>query len=182
MDEELIGRLVKEAKELAAETESAREALLSAARRRQEAILALKAAGLSVRGIAARLGTSPSVIQTSLATAIARHPATARREERFPYELHVLLAAKFHEQPERLRSIAKSNIQKMRETPRAAIAEGWLNRWEEILELSVDEIEQEMLKDTDEGRDMRQISPFAGALDNTERMVAMKKAQLLAAR
>lgn len=182
MDEELIERLLREAKALAAETESAREAMLVAARRRQETILALKAAGLSVRGIASRLGTSPSVIQTSLATAIARHPATARREERFPYELHVLLAAKFHEQPERLRGIARSNIEKMRQTPRAAIAERWLKRWEELLELPVNEIEQEMLKDTDEGRDMRQISPFAGALDNGERMVAMKKAQLLAAR
>jgi DNA-binding CsgD family transcriptional regulator len=182
MDEELIGRLVKEAKELTAETESARESLLLAARRRQEAILALKAAGLSVRGIAARLGTSPSVIQTSIATAIARHPASSRREERFPYELHVLLAAKLRDQPDRLRDLARKNIQRMRETPRARIAEGWLNRWEELLELSVDEIEQEMLKDTDEGRDMRQISPFAGALDKAERMVAMKKAQLLAAR
>lgn len=180
VDDALLDRLVKEAKELTAETESAREAMMLAARRRQEAILALKAAGLSVRGIAARLGTSPSVVQTSLGTAIARHPAVSRREARFPYELHVILAAKLHEQPDRLRDLARENIQRMRETPRAPIAEGWLNRWEELLELPVGEIEREMLKDTDEGRDMRQISPFTGALDRDERLIAMKKAQLLA--
>lgn len=180
MDEKLIDRLVEEAKALSAETESARETMLAAARRRQEAILALKAAGLTVRTIAARLGSSPSVVQDALRTAIARHPVTSRREERFPYELHVLLAAKFQQQPEQLRAIAKANIRRMRETPRAAIAEGWLDRWETILRLPVSEMEREMLKDDQEGRDMRQISPFAGALDRDDRLIAMKKAQLLA--
>lgn len=180
MDDTLIDRLVEEAKELTSETESAREAMMAAARRRQETILGLKAAGLSVRVIAARLGSSPSVIQDALRTAISRHPAQARREERFPFELHVLLGAKLHVQPDRLRDIARENIERMRETPRAPIAENWLDRWEELLSRPVDEIEREMLKDDDEGRDMRQISPFAGALDQGERLIAMKKAQLLA--
>ncbi|GAA4033806.1 hypothetical protein GCM10023063_17060 [Arthrobacter methylotrophus] len=180
MDEELVDRLVHEAKELSAETEAAREAMMAAARRRQETILALKAAGLTVRAIAARLGSSPSVIQDALRTAISRHPQQSRREERFPYELHVILGAKMHEQPEQLRDLAMTNIRRMRETPRAPIAEGWLDRWEEILKLPVDEMEREMLKDDDQGRDMRQISPFAGALDRDERLIAMKKAQLLA--
>ena len=37
-----------------------------------------------------------------------------------------------------------------------------------------------MLADTEEGSDLRQISPFAGALSPEDRLVAMKKAQLLA--
>ncbi|MET4144022.1 helix-turn-helix domain-containing protein [Arthrobacter sp. UYCo732] len=180
MDKELVDRLVDEAKTLAAETESARETMMAASRRRQEAILGLKAAGLSVRAIATRLGSSPSVVQDALRTAIARHPATNRREERFPYELHVLLAAKLHQDPGHLLDLALENISRMRATPRAPIAERWLNRWEAILKLPVVEIEEAMLKDDDEGRDMRQISPFAGALDRNERMIAMKKAQLLA--
>lgn len=176
MDEALIDRLVEEGKTLAAGTGSAREAQLLA-----EAVLALRAVGCSVDTIAERLGISPSVVQSALATAIARRPASSRREERFPYELHVLLAAKLYEQSEKLLSIARENIRRMRGTPRAPMAEGWLDRWEEILELPAAEMEQDMLRDTEEGRDMRQMSPFAGALDPIERMVAMKKAQFLVA-
>ncbi|TLM80938.1 hypothetical protein FDW84_19120 (plasmid) [Pseudarthrobacter sp. NamE5] len=67
----------------------------------------------------------------------------------------------------------------MRLTARAPIAERWLNRWEELLQLSDDELEKAMLTDSEEGRDLRQISPFAGALSPEDRLVAMKKAQLL---
>lgn len=176
MDEVLIDRLVEEGKTLAAGTGSARESQLLA-----EAVLALKAVGLSVDAIAELLSSSPSLVQFALTTAIARRPASARREERFPYELHVLLAAKLYEQPEKLLIIARKNLRRMRETPRASIAEGWLDRWEGILEFPAAELEQEMLMDTQEGRDMRQMSPFAGALDQSERMVALKKAQFLAA-
>jgi DNA-binding transcriptional MerR regulator len=180
MDEKLVDRLVEDAKRLAADTESAREAMMAAARRRQEAILALKAAGLSVRGIATRLESSPAVVQAALQSAVSRHPHTSRREERFPYELHVMLADKFREQPEHLRELARGNLERMRETQRAPIAESWLDRWEELLKLPLDEMEREMLRDDDMGRDMRQISPFAGALDRDDRWIAMKKAQLLA--
>ncbi|MBG0738689.1 hypothetical protein IV500_04540 [Paeniglutamicibacter antarcticus] len=180
MDEKLIDCLVDEAKELARQTESARNVMMAAARRRQETILALKAAGLSVRAIAARLGSSPSVVQDALRTAVSRHPRAARREERFPYELHVLLGAKLREHPEQLRRLARENLARMRETQRAPIAENWINRWEEILSLPVAEMEREMLRDDEEGRDMRQISPFAGALDPDERLIAMRKAQHLA--
>lgn len=179
MDKELVDRLVEEAKNHAAESESAREAMMAAGRRRQEAILGLKAAGLSVRAIAARLGCSPAVVQEAIQKALARHPSGSRREERFPYELHVLLAAKLHREPDRMRRLARENIRRMRQTRRAPIAENWLNRWEAILKLPVVEIERQMLKDDEEGRDMRQMSPFAGALDPSERMIAMKKAQLL---
>ncbi|HEX9227995.1 MAG TPA: hypothetical protein VF885_15435 [Arthrobacter sp.] len=179
MDEQLVDRMVEDAKRLAADTESAREAMMAAARRRQETILALKAAGLSVRGIATRLGSSPAVIQAALQSAISRRPRTARREERFPYELHVMITAKFREQQDQLRDLAMGNLERLRETQRAPIAESWLDRWEEILNLPVDEMEREMLKDDDRGRDMRQISPFAGALDQDDRMIALKKAQFL---
>lgn len=37
-----------------------------------------------------------------------------------------------------------------------------------------------MLRDDEEGRDLRQISPFAGALSREDRMIAMQKARLLA--
>lgn len=90
-----------------------------------------------------------------------------------------MLAGKLRDHPE-LRDLARANIQRMRESPRSAFAEGWLDRWETILGMSVDDLEREMLKDDEHGIDMRQISPFAGALDQDEREIALKKAQFLA--
>ena len=179
MDEQVLKRLADEAKATAVESEEARQRMLAAARRRQECILGLHASGLSVRKIAERLGSSPAVIQAALRAAKGRHPV-ARREERFPFELHVMLGMRLHEEPSRLRSVARTNLEKMRGTPRAEIAARWLDRWEELLELPDDELEQAMLGDDEESRDLRQISPFAGALSAEDRLVAMKKAQLLA--
>jgi transposase len=166
--DDVITRLSAEAKALAAESEVARQRMLVLARGRQECILGLHASGLSVRGIAERLGSSASVIQDAIRTAKGRHPQ-ARREERFPFELHVMLGMRLRE-----------NLERLRRTPRAAVAERWLDRWEELLRLPDDELEKAMLADDEEGRDLRQISPFAGALSPEDRLVAMKKAQLLA--
>lgn len=177
--DDVIGRLSAEAKALALESEEARQRMLFIARRRQECILGLHASGLSVRGIAERLGSSPSVIQDAIRAAKRRHPA-ARREERFPFELHVMLGMRLREEPSRLRNLARMNLESMRRTPRAAVAERWLDRWEELLQLPDDELENAMLTDDEEGRDLRQISPFAGALSSEDRLVAMRKAQLLA--
>ena len=179
MDQSIIDRLTTEAAASAAETEDARKQMLLSARRRQECILGLSASGLSVRAIAARLGSSPSVIQGALRTAKARHPQ-ARREERFPYELHVMLGMRLHEEPLRLRNLARSNLERMRSTPRAAVAERWLEEWDELLELPDESLEKAMLANDEKGRDLRQISPFAGALSGEDRLVAMKKAQFLA--
>lgn len=179
MNQSIIDLLATEAAASAAETEEARKRMLLSARRRQECILGLHASGLSVRAIAARLGSSPSVIQAALRTAKGRHPP-ARREERFPYELHVMLGMRLHEEPSRLRSLARSNLERMRRTPRAAVAERWLDQWDELLELPDDALEKAMLANDEKGRDLRQISPFAGALSGEDRLVAMKKAQLLA--
>jgi hypothetical protein len=179
MEDGVIEQLAAEARDLAAETEEARQRMLSYARRRQECILGLHASGLSVRAIAQRVGSSPAVIQDALRAAKGRHPV-GRREQRFPYELHVILGMRLHEEPLRLRSLARTNLERLRHTPRAAVAERWLDRWEELLQLPDDELERAMLADTEEGSDLRQISPFAGALSPEDRLVAMKKAQLLA--
>lgn len=60
------------------------------------------------------------------------------------------------------------------------MAEGWVDRWEEILDPPAGEAEREMLRGDELGNDLRQMSPFAGALDPDEREIAMKKAQLIA--
>lgn len=70
---EEIDALVAQAINEGAAARAAREAMLGHARARQQAILALRNKGLTVRNIAARLGCSPSVVQDAAGKANARH-------------------------------------------------------------------------------------------------------------
>lgn len=171
MNDELTARLVRQAKQATAEEGESDG--------RPESVLSLTAAGLSVEAVAHELDCSVAAAQAALDAATARRPRGLRREERFPFELHVLLAAKLRDHPE-LRDLARANIGRMRERPRAPMAEAWVDRWEEILDMPADAAEHEMLRGDELGSDLRQMSPFAGALDQDEREIAMKKAQLLA--
>lgn len=57
-----------------AEVHHAREQMLNAANRRQQALLAAHHAGLSIRQIVAQLGCSPAVVQHAIQTARSIHP------------------------------------------------------------------------------------------------------------
>lgn len=146
---------------------------------RNEAVLGLLAIGVPVEDISSRFAWRVGTITAAITAALGRRPAECRREERFPYELHALLAVRLRSRPSEIRDIGHRNLEAMRQTPRAPIAERWLDRWKELLELSDIDLEEAMLRDDEESRDLRQISPFAGALSNQERFLAMKKAQLI---
>lgn len=181
MDTALIDQLAETAVRFGQESEASRAQMMTAARWRQEAILGLQAEGLSVRAIASRLGVSHTVVQSAVQAAKARRPARSRREDRFPYELHVLVGAKATQRPGELRRLARANLAKMRKTQMAPIAERWVDRWSEIIQLPPHQMADAMLEDSERGRDLRQVSPFAGALTQEERMIAMKKARALEA-
>lgn len=103
-----------------------------------------------------------------------------RREERIPFELHLQLGLKLHEDEVAIRRVGRAGIQRMREKPRNPVAEEWLNRWEELLERPVDELEAAMLEDSPFAKELRQMSPFNGILTQDERVLAIKKAAALA--
>ncbi|UVJ40169.1 helix-turn-helix domain-containing protein [Arthrobacter sp. CJ23] len=171
-----VDRLAREARELGRLSEDLRRQQLAAARKRQEAILSLHAVGLSVRDIAKRLGSSPAVVQTALKVARARRPHIPRREERIPYELHVQLALKLRENEESVRELGRAGIERMRRKPRNPIAEQWIDRWESLLDASVEDMERAMLAADPLASEMRQMSPFAGSLSDEERIIAIRKA------
>lgn len=175
-----VNGLVDEARALGRESENLRLQQLAAARKRQEAILSLYAVGLSVRDIAKRLGSSPAVVQTALKVARARRPHIPRREERIPFELHVQLVFKLRENEESVREMGRAGIERMRRKPRNSIAEQWIDRWEILLNASVEEMERAMLAVDPLASEMRQMSPFAGSLTDEERIIAIRKAASLA--
>ncbi|WP_309076097.1 helix-turn-helix domain-containing protein [Paenarthrobacter sp.] len=180
MDTLDVDGLFREAADLGRISEELRQQQLTAARRRQEAIFSLHAAGLSIREIAKRLNSSPAVVQASIRSARARRPVMIRREERIPFELHLQLGLKLHEDEVAIRRVGRAGIQRMREKPRNPVAEEWLNRWEELLERPVDELEAAMLEDSPFAKELRQMSPFNGILTQDERVLAIKKAAALA--
>ncbi|MFC8039549.1 helix-turn-helix domain-containing protein [Paenarthrobacter sp. NPDC057355] len=175
-----MDELIQEAEDLGRISEDLRRRQLVAAHRRQEAILSLHALGLSIREIAKRIDCSPSVVQSSIKSARSRRPRLLRREERIPFELHIELSLKLHLDEQRIRSIGRAGVEKMRERPRSTVADEWVNRWDELLGLPVEEIEEAMLEDSPFATELRQMSPFAGALSEQERLIAIKKAAALA--
>ncbi len=64
----------------------------------------------------------------------------------------------------------------MRQRKRNPIAENWLDKWEELLEASTDELARAMLAEGEQAKELRQFSPFAGALTEEERLIAIRKA------
>lgn len=176
MKDQEISALVDQARAASQVVESRRQAMLRAAFRRQEAILSLKAAGLSIRSIADQLNVSASVVQVQLQTATRRRPITTRREERVSYELHVGVLLKFEEAPHKVRAVALQNLAKMEDSPRAPIAESWLKEWKVLVTGPIEHLREGMLADTERAREMRQLSPFAGAISQDERLDAIRKA------
>lgn len=171
-----ISALIDRARTASRDVETRRQEMLQAAFRRQESILSLKAAGMSVRTIAGLLGVSAGVVQAQITTATGRRPKTTRREERVPYELHVSVLMKLETDPDEVRDIGLKNLTKMESTPRASIAKTWIKEWKRLLNGPLDQLRDVMLGDTELARELRQFSPFAGAISQEERMDAIRKA------
>ncbi|MEH0110734.1 hypothetical protein V6N00_13570 [Tersicoccus sp. MR15.9] len=176
MEERMIDGLVDEQKRLAEASEEARQAMLRAAEQRQEAIFALHAGGLSIRRVAERLGISNKVVQDAIAMARRRRPQLDRREDRVAWELHRAVADQLRADPAHVVKTARRNLERMRDRPRSQIAQSWLDEWDQLLNASEPEIRARMLATDERATDLRQMSPFAGALSQDQRTIAILKA------
>jgi hypothetical protein len=101
---------------------------------------------------------------------------TDRREERVTMELHLTLAQKLRSDPQAVLAVTPNNLERLRSRLSSPIGQGWVSRWAELLDGPVEDLISGMLADTPEGRDLRQNSPFAGALTQSERIVAIERA------
>lgn len=161
--------------------------------------------GVSVRQLASALGVSPSAVvgwekaeergviqigtlqralraleQDLLLSSKPSNPSPRRqtREERVSLELHRGVVAKLMVDPDAVLSVVATNVQKMRPHVRGAAPAQWLDRWESLAaKRDVPGLVQVMLDPSQEGVDMRQCTPFAGALTQQERLEAIAKAQ-----
>lgn len=155
-----------------------------------------RAVGWTVRDLAENMGVAPSTVtrmeqseredRIQLGTlkralgVMGRRPHVEvinnRREERVTMELHRALASKLQIDPQAVLGVVPDNLSRLSARLGSPIGQQWVNRWAELVDSPVDQLIQGMLEDTPEGRELRQNSPFAGALTQGERLAAIERA------
>lgn len=101
------------------------------------------------------------------------------REERTSWQIHRAVAEKLRRSPssrEAILGLARTNLDRAREIVRGPQAHAWLDQWQEALDGPVRALIDLMLREDAEGIDLRQVSPFAGALTQEERLQAIRRA------
>lgn len=134
-----------------------------------------RAAGTSQPAIAAyesgaKSPTWRTVERIATAVGLAAHscvgPAMTRDQAR-SLALHRAIAVELRADRDAAFATALANIAKMRSTnPHAAAL---LDEWEQILYGTVDQVVARMIDPSEHGRDLRQVTPFAGILQPAQR-------------
>jgi DNA-binding XRE family transcriptional regulator len=134
-----------------------------------------RAAGTSQPTIAAyesetKSPTWRTVRSIAEAAGLACYPSVGppmSREEARSVALHQEIAGVLGSDPERVLRLARMNVARMRAAnPNAAIL---LDEWNRILDIPVQFVVSRMLDPSEHGRELRQVSPFAGVLDARQR-------------
>lgn len=99
-------------------------------------------------------------------------PRWTRIEEK-SLAVHRSIAARLRPDPASTLKKARGNLAKLREADRGNAAH-WLDEWDGLLDRSTDEIVTALLARTQQGIHLRQMTPFAGVLTDTERGKALR--------
>ena len=98
-------------------------------------------------------------------------PPLTRDQERSLF-LHTAIAKALRARGAEVDEIARRNISRMRSVnPHASPL---LDEWERILQGTVNQIVARMLDPSEHGRDLRQVTPFAGVLSPAQRAAAFR--------
>lgn len=95
------------------------------------------------------------------------------RVEEKSLAIHRRIAGRLLQQPQPTLRTAGANLRRLREADRGHSVR-WLDQWEVLLDQPIDEIVVAMLARTQEGIDLRQMTPFAGVLTDVERNQAIR--------
>lgn len=130
-----------------------------------------------LRNALAHMGTDLVLTAAPDTPATPTHRAPfARREDRVAYELHRAVARKLIYDPATILAIAERNIPRRYDHVHGTLAHGWVDRWHELIHGPIGELIGVMLAEDNEAKELRQNSPFAGALTQPERLAAIERA------
>lgn len=90
------------------------------------------------------------------------------RDQRRSLWLAFAVAGQIAADPDTARSLARSNLERMRGAVRGQ-AVSWLEEWERLLDGPVEELLTALTSRSPHSRDLRQNSPFAGLLSEAQR-------------
>jgi excisionase family DNA binding protein len=100
---------------------------------------------------------------------VQRRSPRMSREERRSIWLNVAVAGELVRDPEEVLRRARTNLASMRaEHPRGQRAH-WLEEWQDVLSLPVEEIVATLVSPSRRSTELRQNSPFAGIVDEDDR-------------
>jgi len=95
-------------------------------------------------------------------------PAMTRKDRR-SLALHRAVAAKLIADPDRLLSLARDNLDRLRAVHDDGSADRYFAAWAALLDGPLDALLEVLTSERQHARDLRQTSPFAGALADVER-------------
>lgn len=75
--------------------------------------------------------------------------------------------------PARARLVATENLERMRESSRGQ-ARRWLDEWERLLAGPIERVLEVLVSPSPKGRELRQNTPFAGVVGETERVAVLE--------
>jgi excisionase family DNA binding protein len=90
------------------------------------------------------------------------------RDQRRSLWLAYATAGRIVENPDHARTLAHRNIDHMRATTRGQ-ARRWMDEWDDLLEGPIEHLLAVLVAPSPRSRELRQNSPFAGLLDESER-------------
>lgn len=99
-----------------------------------------------------------------------------RREDRVTYELHRAVARKLLTDPAPIVALIPGNIAKIRRAVNGPLPQRWLDTWATAADGGVEDLIELMLGHDQEAKELRQNTPFAGALTQDERITAILRA------
>jgi hypothetical protein len=93
--------------------------------------------------------------------------APLTRDQARSLALHAAVGSELTAHPEPVLAAARTNLARMRVANPRAVA--LLDEWDRILALPTRRIVSQLLDPSEHGRDLRQLTPFAGVLDPRHR-------------
>lgn len=124
---------------------------------------------------AERERTSVSDLARQLLTAAVE--PQLRPENRVQIELHRALLGKLMGDLGEVRELAHRNIERLRGRAHGTQAQGWLDEWSALVDGPPARLIDVFLGEDEHSIDLRQMSPFAGVLSDTERRAAIRRAR-----
>jgi excisionase family DNA binding protein len=95
------------------------------------------------------------------------------REERRSLWLNRVVAGRVAQDPTRVLSHVRRNLDRFERIHEGTSVTRWLRRWREVLDAGPEAVMEMLTSTTPEAAELRQNSPFAGVLSERERMAAL---------